>query len=574
MKFFYIKYLFSSLSKDSKVRIKRILILVVASTLLEAFMVACLYPYLSVILGAISLQSLLNKISFNYDLSNISQSVIFLLLSVVMIGILILSYGARYVLFHNIASLNRFLTSEIANNFYEKIIYQNYESQSNKKPGEVSNLIQSLAIGMVSNVIVPIITLAQSLFLVMLAFLGISFVNFSLTVSVLILIFLIYLTLGRYTKKIIISKNKLILSNSFEIQASITEMMTGLKDIRLACAENFYMLKFNNAYKELRKNQFLLDLIVNSPKYIIECTALSIVVWITYYLATQNNLAVGLSTTAVLVVAIQRIIPSVQSMFAALSSISAAQEQLKLYCKYFRSQKTFEKNEKAFNATKEINVIDISNLNFYYKHLNYKKVFNSFNARFCKGDRIVLWGNPGSGKSTLIDIISGILIPSSGIISINGIECTHLNYKNWRSKIAVVSQRPYIYNGSIIENVVLGNLNIDPDRVWWALREVQLAEHVMSLEGKLNFRLGVAGQKLSGGQRQRLAIARALYASRRVLILDEATNSLDAESEELIIERLIRETTIDIIFIVTHSDRLRRFGTHTIDLNQEFKYKK
>ncbi len=569
MKKTLIKFLFRSLPLKSKRMIIRLFCLMVFSTILEAFAVASLYPYLNVIFGGISSKIIIDKLNNIKFLTFINYDNVLIIITFAMIFILVLSYSIRYLLFRTMHKVNNFLIVEIAVKFYEKIIYQDYESQSNKKSGEISNLIQSLAIGIVSNVIIPIITLVQSSLLLLLAVILLSVINISLTFITLVSIFLFYFILGRYLKKIIGVKNKIILSNSYAIQSSIIEMMSGVKDIRLVGAEKFYLKKFNYSYQQLRNNQFFLDLIVGSPKYFIECVALSTVLIVTYYLSAENRLAIGLSAAAVAIVAIQRILPSIQAIFASLSSIAAAQEQLKLYFRYFHQVRVEDGYNIGLGSINQVHSIEVKDLAFSYKSQNDKKVFNRFNAKFKRGDRVILWGDPGTGKSTLIDILSGILLPSSGVISINEIEHPDLNFPEWRSKISVVSQRPYIYDGSIIENVTLGANKIDKDLVWRVLDMVDLSNHVKSLKAGLDYRLGTSGHKFSGGQRQRLAIARAIYSAPRILILDEATNAMDVNSEANLLKKLVSMSDLDIVLIVTHAERLLKFGTQIIDLNQK-----
>ena len=168
-----------------------------------------------------------------------------------------------------------------------------------------------------------------------------------------------------------------------------------------------------------------------------------------------------------------------------------------------------------------------------------EKIFNSFSENIKKNSFVGIIGKSGSGKSTLIDLLTGLIVPNSGEIKVDDISI-HKNIKDWQKKIGYVSQNSFLLDASIIENVAFGEERdkINLDKVKKALKDAQILDYVENLDKSLDTLIGENGLQLSGGQRQRISIARELYRDPEFLILDEATNALDEETENQFLEFL------------------------------------
>jgi ABC-type bacteriocin/lantibiotic exporter with double-glycine peptidase domain len=168
-------------------------------------------------------------------------------------------------------------------------------------------------------------------------------------------------------------------------------------------------------------------------------------------------------------------------------------------------------------------------------------VLDEFDLKIAKGSRIGFVGATGSGKSTLIDLIIGLLQPSSGQISVDGAPLADTGTRfAWQGNISHVPQNIYLVDGSLAENIAFGvpPKKIDRERVRLAAQRARIADFIESLDAGYNTRIGERGVRLSGGQRQRIGIARALYKHASILVLDEATNALDSDTETSVIESI------------------------------------
>jgi ABC-type bacteriocin/lantibiotic exporter with double-glycine peptidase domain len=162
-------------------------------------------------------------------------------------------------------------------------------------------------------------------------------------------------------------------------------------------------------------------------------------------------------------------------------------------------------------------------------------------------------GPSGSGKTTLADLILGILTPESGSVFYDG-KSIHHNFKQWSRNVGYIPQQVYLLDESILENVAFGidHPEIDESKVWRALEQAQLADYVRSLPEGLETIVGDRGIRLSGGQRQRVGIARAMYEDPPILVLDEATSSLDSETEKAVMEAVMGFQGNKTMIIVAH----------------------
>lgn len=190
-------------------------------------------------------------------------------------------------------------------------------------------------------------------------------------------------------------------------------------------------------------------------------------------------------------------------------------------------------------------------------------VLNNVDFVIQKGETIALVGASGSGKSTIADIICGFYSPASGVVKVDGKKLSSIDLSSWRSKISLVSQHPVLFDDSIRNNIVFGMENVSDDQLEKVVRESFSKEFINQMEHGLDTPIGTAGSRLSGGQRQRISIARAMLRNPDLLILDEATASLDAHSEQMV-QKALKElmsgrTTLIIAHrfgAIQHADRI------------------
>ena len=212
--------------------------------------------------------------------------------------------------------------------------------------------------------------------------------------------------------------------------------------------------------------------------------------------------------------------------------------------------------------------LELRNLGFSFD--NNKDVIREFSLIVNKGEKIGIQGTSGRGKSTLFNLMLGFYPLNDGEILIDGVKLTSKNRGEWHKQIGYVPQDVFILDGSIKDNICLSNcIDLDEDKIWAVLKQVNLYDWASSLPCALDTVLGENGAKLSGGQKQRIAIARALYKGASVLFFDEATSALDSKTEEDILNVLqsLCNNYKDItLFMIAHRDSSLKMCSRIINL--------
>jgi len=214
-------------------------------------------------------------------------------------------------------------------------------------------------------------------------------------------------------------------------------------------------------------------------------------------------------------------------------------------------------------TVEEIRSLGCKGLSFYYGR---KQVFKdlSFHAR--KGEIVLISGSNGSGKSTLFRLLTKLVQPSEGRIEVNDQDLKQISRESYREKIAIVRQHPYVFQASVRENLLIANPSATDEEIRQALVLSGSFEMVRSFEGGLDFSLEEHGKNISGGQKQRLMLARALLRHPEILLLDEATQGIDQESRDFLLQGILKNRRSRITFIITHDDFARTEADRVIQL--------
>ena len=316
----------------------------------------------------------------------------------------------------------------------------------------------------------------------------------------------------------------------------------GIKEIKIANRESYFegeFIKQNGLYTYvIKQNSFLSSV----PKPIMEALCIvglmaAIIVEISI---TSTDPAKFVGTLAVFAAAAFYLLPSANKMAEYLASIihngvvihKIGEEYGKI--RDMDLEQTKEQNYSPVSLEKEIRVEDLT---FSYPDAE-EPVLSHVNVTIPKNKSVAFIGPSGAGKTTMVDLILGVLKPQEGKITVDGRNISE-SYRGWHDKIGYIPQTIYMLDDTIRNNIAFGKgEDVRDEDIWEALRQAQLDEFVSSLEDGLDTMIGEAGVRLSGGQRQRIGIARALYRKPEVLVLDEATSALDTETEAAVMEAI------------------------------------
>jgi len=336
----------------------------------------------------------------------------------------------------------------------------------------------------------------------------------------------------------------------------LEEMLTGIKTVKIYGVKDFFYQRFEKKSRRFNDIQPKVQMVYATPKYILEIVAFGGILAFTMYLfISTGDLSKALPRLSLYALAGYRLLPSLQRAFAAAAKVKHNLPSLnKLYDDLVEAAEQPEiasapKNKMPFEKS-----IVLDALSFSYEGAS-SNVLQQLDLTISKGNTLAFVGSTGSGKTTLIDIVTGLLSPTGGTLAVDDTTITTENVEQWQRNIAYVPQEVFLYDDTVRANVTIGidEKDVDAARLEQVLKMTDIYDFISNeLAEGLNTTIGERGVRLSGGQRQRLGLARALYTNPSLLILDEATSALDSITEKGIIESLKSLPDDLTVIIIAH----------------------
>ena len=340
-----------------------------------------------------------------------------------------------------------------------------------------------------------------------------------------------------------------------EMNKWMLQAMGGIKEIKVMNREVFFGEKYKTAYYLYAESQRKYSLLGILPRPILEMfcvTGLLIVVVIRLLCGVELDNFIP--TLSVFAIAAFRMLPSFNRITNNMNTVMFNRTAVdRIYSDLKQSEQYL--GEKCLKTTAEVDFqkeISVEGLVFTYPKAD-KPVLNKVSLKIPKNTSVAFIGPSGAGKTTLADLVLGVLEPQCGKILVDG-KNIQSGMDSWHKKLGYIPQSIYIMDDTLRNNVAFGVLeeDIDDVKVWKALEEAQLKDFVGTLEDGLDTNIGEGGMRLSGGQRQRIGIARVLYNDPQVLVLDEATSALDTETESAVMEAIENFNGKKTMIIIAH----------------------
>lgn len=327
----------------------------------------------------------------------------------------------------------------------------------------------------------------------------------------------------------------------------MSEMFQGISLMKIFSTEDYEKKRFEETSTLVANNYFNSAIYLGISSPLIEIIViLLLVVAISYYVLSNNGSLVGsFSYLVVYFFVFSKFFDQGNALLTLVSKIFQNFASFREYNNILRQAMAAKLPNGETQKSSFKRSIDFKNVDFTYG--GEKNVLRNVSLSIAKGSFIALVGPTGCGKTTIANIITGLYLPNSGMVFIDGIEINKLDLRTWRKNIGFVSQDTVIFNGSIKENIKYGSFNATDEDVISAAKIAAIHDFIISLPDGYETQVGERGAKLSGGQRQRIALARVLLIRPSIIILDEATSSLDNETERIICDTLrlkIKDSTI------------------------------
>lgn len=338
----------------------------------------------------------------------------------------------------------------------------------------------------------------------------------------------------------------------------INQSLGGIKEVKILQREKYFIDSYRTNYKKVIWGARVNELLAAVPKYIVETVAIVglVLAIIVKLLFGHGALETFVPQMAVFAVAAFRLLPSVGKINAYVNNVMYTKASLDMIyqdlCEIEKNKPIEVEWEGKTENWKFMKGVFAEHITYHYPDSD-TEVLHDITLEIPKGKTVALIGPSGAGKTTLADIILGLLPPVSGVVRMDD-KNIYENLRSWRQKLGYIPQSIYLSDDTIRNNVAFGIYEdqIDDDAIWKALEKAQLKDFVQGLEKGLDTYAGDRGVRLSGGQRQRIGIARALYHDPEILVLDEATSALDSSTEQAVMESIESLQGLKTMVIIAH----------------------
>ncbi len=513
---------------------------------LETLGVSTMIPVVTVLLTPEKVQEYIDKYDFLRKICNtlhitsvnqVAVSLLLVLMAVYVIKnayLLFLTYKQNTFITQNRNNMISRVMAEFLNRPYEQYLGADIPTVFRITDSDIP---QTFAL------MLAVLSLASEVVVSCLIFLVLLIQNVKMTLFVMFVFGVLTLVIVKVLKprlNRIGAKNQAIQSRiaKWRIQATY-----GLKDVKVLNREEFFVRNYYETGKtgaNVARNYAVLN---NTPRLLIETIFIvSMLGYIAIYINGGGDVSEMMTTIATFGVAAIRVLPSVNRINTYITEIAYATPSLNfVYENLQQGMKTDAMlAERKANSQKEKlkldDKIELNHISFHYPDSD-KNIFTDAHMVVPRGKSVGIMGSSGAGKSTIVDILLGLLHAQEGQITCDGVDIFK-NYESWLAQIGYIPQSIYLIDESIRDNIAFGidADKIDEKRIWEVLEEAQLKEFIEELPEGLDTTIGDRGIRLSGGQRQRIGIARALYHDPEILVFDEATSALDNETEAAVME--------------------------------------
>ncbi len=496
---------------------------------------------------------LLNNICIFFDLDRSKIPIYFgILLSFLLI---ISSLSNLFVNIKTYKYISK-ISSSLSKKVFLYYLYENYSyhlvNGKNKFIKKITYDLDRLVNGVILIMLTLVSKVVNALFIISFLF----YLNFFISLLIIILLSSFYLIFYHYIKNKL-NKIGIILTGAQKEQLKILqESFGGIKEIKLTNSYKPFLIKYSEIVDSYNKNFSEFQKISQLPRSIIELISVLTIIFIILVLTQFYNqdIYLFLPILGIYALAGLKTIPTIQSIFQGVTqiktfipSLDPIHEDILGYRK-LTNQVNFNKNEGLLNFDDSVTLKNI----FYHYPLEKNNILENINLKIKKNQLISIVGPNGSGKTTLINLICGILKPQAGDIFVDNLKLSNKNILLWQQKIGYVSQDIFLFEDTILNNIIFGvkDSKFDHRNLNKIIEQIELDSFIKSLPHGINTKIGSSGIHLSGGQKQKISIARCLIRNVEIIILDEASSALDFQSElnfNNIINNFIGKKTLVVI---------------------------
>jgi len=550
-----LRQLWGHLGRRRRLQLGVLLLVMLASSVAEVLSLAAVLPFLAVLANPEGLwsQPLVQQWAPRLGIAGAQE-----LLLPITIAFAVAALAAGAIRLLNLWLNGRVaaaMGSDLSCEAYRRTLYQPYAVHLARNSSELIASISSDVSRVISQVLNPLLLLLSSGLIAISLLLALLAIDWAIALGAGLVVGLVYvLAMAASRRPLRVMGQRQTVLNRQLIQA-LQEGLGAIRDVLLDGTQTFYANAYKRADQPLRRTGADASFLSTYPRLVLEPVGMALIAVMGLLLVRQAGVARALPLLGALALGAQRLLPVVQKVYEGWAQSRSAKDSLAKVLELIAQPLPSGRSQRRAQPLALKQGIRFEAMHFAYAP-ELPEVLRGIDLEIRRGERIGIIGSTGSGKSTTLDLLMGLLLPTAGRILVDGDDLHDPEHPNrlsaWRATIAHVPQTIYLADSSIAENIAFGLARdeIDIERVRLAAEQAQIAGFIESSPAGYNSFVGERGIRLSGGQRQRIGIARALYKQAQVLVFDEATSALDTATEQLLmkaIEGLSKELTILMI---------------------------
>lgn len=531
-----------------------LLLLTMVASLVEVVSIGAVLPFLGVLTDPdrVFAHPAVQPMIALLDVAHPEQ--LLLPLTVFFSAAALFSGAVRLMLLWAQTRLGHAIGADLSIEVYRRTLHQPYVTHLARNSSELIAGITVKTSALVNNTVLPTLTIVSSTVMLVAILSLLILIDPITAIGAFSGFAAIYLLVIVVTKRGLARNSQRISRESGQVIKALQEGLGGIRDVLLDGTQKLYCQIYLKSDLPLRRAQANIQIRSGSPRFVIEALAIALIAWLAFSMARDEyGISSAIPVLGALAIGAQRLLPVLQHIYISIAAMRGGQSSLCDALDLLEQTLPTYAEEGPFAPMAFEKLISLRGLDYRYK-ADAPKVLQGIDLDIRKGSRIGFIGKTGGGKSTLLDVVMGLLEPEKGQLRVDGVLITGVNRRGWQTHICHVPQTIFLADASIAENIAFGVPveEIDYDRVRQVAHSAEVGKTIEAMPESYQTMIGEGGLRLSGGQRQRIGIARALYKNADVIVLDEATSALDNDTERLVMNAIAKLGCEYTVLMVAH----------------------
>ena len=554
--------LWSFLSLSRKNQAVLTLILMIAASTLEAFSIGAVLPFIGIFVAP---ETLFNHHIFSQlgaFMNDFDTDTLRVYLAAIFASLVFLSTIVRILLQYSTIRLGHAIAHDVTAELFKQTVTKPYSSHLDTNSSEIISSATLKVNSIAYQSVIPVLNFINSVVLVTAIMALVLAIEYKLSLIVGGSLFVVYGLITFVLKNFISTQSGIVSKQQNLLIQTLQETMGSIRNVIIDNSQGFFASRLQQASFSMRRALAKIEFVGGTPRYLIEMTMILVVV-VALVLVSRDGLLdpVIFATLTFLAFAAHRLLPAMQLIYSSVIAIGGGKVPMLDVLALMETKDAAMPPSPQSGCTDTITFKDrirLSNVSFSYPEAS-SPVFENVSLVITKGEKLLIEGASGVGKTTLFDLMTGLLFPTTGSVHIDEVEINRNNVGELQSLIAYIPQHPYFADASVLENIAFGQEHHDENenKAQEAARQAQLHDMIAKLPKRYHSNIGEGGSKLSGGQQKRLAIARGLFKGAEIIFIDEGTSGLDKSRARAVTETVLNLQSDTTVIMIAHSSDMR-----------------